>query len=283
MSFALLLASCASTSQQQNAARSSGSIAGTWVTVQRGDTLGEMAKQADVPLLRLQRFNPGVKSRGLAVGQRILVPYGTERAPSGGPYRYQIRSGDTFSKVARHFGTTSNAIIAANSQVNPSSLAIGQLVNVPLKQSTGKSRAVVASSRKSVTLPNPGPLPKTNSNWSWPLEDYNITRRFGKDSRGTLQPMLLSTSKGATAKAINDGEVRFADSMRQLGQVVIVHHDDNLQSVYANCKTLRVNSGANVKRGTPLCDVDVNERGQTELLFDMRHGGKPVDPSRLLQ
>lgn len=283
-SLALLLASCASSPQQQSVSRDSGAIAGNWITIQRGDTLGEIAKQADVPLLRLQRFNPGVQSRELAVGQRILVPHGTERAPSGGPYRYRIRPGDTFSKVARHFGTSPITIVAANSNVDPSGLAVGQLVDVPLKQGAGGvTSSASTSSRKSATLPDPGPLPKTGANWSWPLADYSITRRFGKDSRGTLQPMLLSTGKGARANAVNDGEVKFADSMRQLGQVVIVHHEGNLQSVYANCKELLVKSGAKVSRGNPLCEVDVNERGQTELLFDMRHGGKPIDPARLLR
>lgn len=283
-SLSLLLASCASPPGQQGASRDSGSVAGDWITIQRGDTLGEIAQRADVPLLRLQRFNPGVQSRGLAVGQRILVPHGTERAPSGGPYRYRIRPGDTFSKVARHFGTSPTTLVAANNNVDPSGLAVGQLVNVPLKHGTGGGGSSAAKpSRKSATLPDPGPLPETNAKWSWPLADYNVTRRFGKDSRGTLQPMLLGTGKGARANAVNDGEVKFSDSMRQLGQVVIVHHEGNLQSVYANCKQLLVKSGAKVTRGNPLCEVGVNERGQTELLFDMRHGGKPIDPARLLR
>lgn len=280
----LLLASCASSPQGQSISRAPDSIAGTWITIQRGDTLGEIAKRADVPLLRLKRFNPGVKSRGLAVGQRILVPHGTERAPSGGPYRYRVRPGDTFSKVARHFGTSPINVVAANQDIDPEGLVIGQLVKVPLKHGgSSKSSKKTTASRKSRTLPDPGPLPKTNAKWSWPVADYSITRRFGKDARGTLQPMLLGTSKGAKAKAASDGEVKFADSMRQLGEVVIVHHNGNLQSVYANCERLLVTTGTKVKRGTPLCEVGTNDRGQTELLFDMRHGGKPVNPGQLLR
>lgn len=284
---ALLLASCASSPEHQGVSRASDAIAGSWITIQRGDTLGEIAKRADVPLLRLQRFNPGVKSRGLAVGQRILVPHGTERAPSGGPYRYRVRPGDTFSKVARHFGTSPITIVAANSNVDPAGLAIGQLVSVPLKNAggsgSGSGSNTSTPSRKSSTLPDPGPLPETKTRWSWPVADHTITRRFGKDARGTLQPMLLGTRKGAQAKAASDGEVKFADSMRQLGEVVIVHHDGNLQSVYANCERLLVTTGTKVKRGTSLCKVGTNDRGQPELLFDMRHGGKPIDPGRLLR
>lgn len=282
---ALLLAGCASTPKGGGASRETGSLAGNWVTIQRGDTLGKIANRANVPLIRLQRFNPGVDSRGLAVGQRILVPHGTERAPSGGPYRYRIRPGDTFSKIARHFGTSPATIVAANRSADPSGLAIGQLVSVPLGSGSGAGNSMSPARRpsKSASLPDPGPLPVSGAKWDWPLADYSVSRRFGKDSRGTLQPMLLRTSKGAQALAVADGEVRFADSMRQLGQVVIVHHSDNLQSVYAHCQRLLVGSGTRVSRGKPVCEVGVNDRGQHELLFDMRHGGRPIDPSRVLR
>lgn len=284
---ALLLTGCASTSSDSGASREADSLAGSWITIQRGDTLGKIAGRADVPLVRLQRFNPGVDSRGLAVGLRILVPHGTERAPSGGPYRYRVRPGDTFSKIARRFGAAPTSVIAANRSVDPSSLAIGQLISVPLKGAKagtgGGSKSPSRQPSKSATLPDPGPLPASSGKWDWPLADYSVSRRFGKDGRGTLQPMLLRASKGARALAVGDGEVRFADSMRQLGQVVIIHHSDNLQSVYAHCQHLLVDSGARVSRGKPLCEVGANDRGQYELLFDMRHGGRPIDPSRLLR
>ncbi len=264
-----------------------GSPAGNWVTIQRGDTLGEIARRAEVPLVRLRRFNPGVDPRGLAVGQRILVPSRRERAPSGGPYRYQIRPGDTYSAIARRFGTSPVSIAAANSGVSPTDLKIGQLVSVPLHGSrTASSSTAAASSRSSspTPTPDPGPVPSGARDWPWPLDDYRVARAFGKDSRGTLQPMLLATDQGARAKAVAGGEVRFADSMRQLGRVVIVHHPDNLQSVYAMCDSLLVDSGTRVDRGTPLCTVGRHAAtGRYDLLFDMRHGGKPIDPRTLLR
>lgn len=271
----------------------SGSPAGNWITIQRGDTLGAIARRADVPLVRLQRFNPGVDPHRLAIGQRILVPSQNERAPSGGPYRYQVRPGDTYSGIARRFGTTPGRIQAANRSVDPGTLRVGQLLQVPLNRHRARTTpvpirpAATASAKpsaKSTAKPDSPSLPAASRSWPWPLDEYRVVRDFGADGRGTLQPMLLSTQENRQAKVIADGQVRFANSMRQLGQVVIVHHTDDLQTVYALCDELKVKEGQQVKAGTPLCSVgysSVTER--FDLLFDVRHTGKPIDPRKVLR
>lgn len=259
--------------------RGGGIVPGNWVTIQRGDTLGEIARRAGIPLLRLQRFNPGVEARHLAIGQRILVPTRRERAPSGGPYRYQIRPGDTYTSIARYFGTTPGRIQAANRSLDPTDLQIGQLIKVPLRGGAPSS-----STPTTARLPDPGPLPERIGDWAWPLVNYRVVRHFGPNDRGALQPMLLATQPGSVAKAVADGQVRFANRMRQLGKVVILHHPNNLQSVYALCSVLKVHEGQTVEAGAPICTVGYS--GDTErydLLFDVRHGGKPIDPRKVLR
>jgi len=259
---------------------------GGWVTVQRGDTLGKIASQAGIPLLRLQRFNPGVDSRRLAVGQRLMLPSRQERAPGGGPYRYQVRRGDSLYSIGRYFGANPQRVQAANTGIDPSQLAVGQLIQIPLGGgSSSNSRSRAASTPvASRSLPDPGPLPSSARQWRWPLTNYTVERRFGRDSHGTLQPMMLSTTTAAKAKAATSGKVKFASGMRQLGQVVILHHADNMQSVYAFCSKLLVSEGQSVSAGAPLCDIS-RESGSNRyhLLFDLRHGGKPVDPARVLR
>ncbi|MGR4068167.1 LysM peptidoglycan-binding domain-containing protein [Billgrantia sp. C5P2] len=292
----LSLAGCASPGGEVQRSGDAG-IAGNWVVVQRGDTLGSIAARADVPLARLQRFNPDVNPSRLAVGQRLLIPSQQERAPSGGPYRYQIRPGDTYSAVARRFGTTPARIQSANPGVEPTRLRVGQVIQVPLRGATAVAASTPSSSgnrssgnstsapaRTATPPPAPSAVPNSARNWPWPLDDYRIVRAYGTDIHGTLQPMLLATNRGARAKAVADGDVRFTGSMRQLGRVVIVHHADNLQSVYALCDTLLVDDGARVARGTPLCEVGFsNATERFDLLFDMRLGGKPIDPRRVLR
>ncbi|SHL92302.1 LysM peptidoglycan-binding domain-containing protein [Vreelandella subglaciescola] len=283
-----LLAGCATDSTNATPAKtaSSTSLGGHWVSIQRGDTLGVLAKRAGVPLVRLKRFNPGVRARKLEVGQRILVPTRRERAPSGGPYRYQIRPGDTYTGVARHFGARASRLQAANPGASPSALRVGQLIKVPLAgaSSASKSPTRQATSSSTRTSPaNTSALPSSAGSWPWPLDDYRVVRRYGKDDRDRLQPMLLAAQQGDEAQAVAPGEVSFADTMRQLGQVVIVHHDNNLQSVYALCDKVSVSTGQQVKAGDALCRIAQNEdSGRFVLLFDLRRNGKPIDPDRLL-
>lgn len=270
---------------------SSSQISGNWIEVQRGDTLGQLAARASVPLERLERFNPGVSAQNLSAGQRLLIPTQQERAPSGGPYRYQIRAGDTYSSIARHFGTTSGRLQSANPSTPATALRVGQIVSVPLGSSAARSASASSgsssASRPAAAPSTPAPsasLPASARRWPWPLEDYRIVRRFGADSRGTLQPMLLATQEGANAKAVAPGEVRFADGMRQLGDVVIVHHADNLQTVYALCARILVRVGQQVSTGDPLCEIGQSSSTQRyDLLFDLRQGGKPIDPRQVLR
>lgn len=96
--------------------------------------------------------------------------------------------------------------------------------------------------------------------------------------------MLLATQAGARATSVAPGEVRFADGMRQLGEVVIVHHADNLQTVYALCARTLISVGQQVKTGDELCEIGKSTDSQRyDLLFDLRQGGKPIDPRQVLR
>ncbi len=49
------------------------------------------------------------------------------------PLTHTIRSGDTFSKLSKQYGVTVAAILAANPDVDPRQLAIGQRIKIPVK------------------------------------------------------------------------------------------------------------------------------------------------------
>ncbi|MFC0338583.1 LysM domain-containing protein [Kushneria avicenniae] len=271
----LLLAGCAG----RNAG--GGGEAG-YITVQRGDTMSAIARQAGIPLLRLQRFNPAVRSNDMRIGQQLMLPGRNERAPGDGQYRYAVRSGDTLGRIASHFGTSSSRISAANRSIDPNRLRIGQMLTVPVGNASASRPSGTAGAR---TTPAPvSALPKGAGPWSWPLRGGQVQREFGKDGRDALQPMLISAGSDRTARAVASGTVRFAGTMRQLGGVVIIHHDQNLQSVYAQCDRLEVSNGQRINAGTPVCEIRRDAgTGRHDLLFDTRNAGRPFNPRQIVR
>ena len=73
----------------------------------------------------------------IQVGQRLIIPRpGTVTpvpvtpAPQPNPTIYIVRRGDTLYSLARHFGTTVQAIAQWNNIVNPSRIYVGQRLTI---------------------------------------------------------------------------------------------------------------------------------------------------------
>lgn len=273
MLFIVLLAGCAG----QTPRGSKGAEPG-YVIVQRGDTLNAIARRAGIPLLRLERFNPGIDARDLNIGQRLVLPGQNERAPGSGQYRYQIRQGDSATRIAARFDTSVSRIASANQGLDIERLQVGRLITVPVRDAPSPGTSTVPASAAPAASVPPGAGP-----WAWPVQRPEVVREFGPDSRDTLQPMLVNAGGDSRARAVAPGTVRFAGTMRQLGGVIIVHHADNLQSVYAYCDRLMVDDGRRVETGTPLCEVRRADSGRHSLLFDVRHAGRPFNPRQIMQ
>src|SRR5699024_7907401 len=65
------------------------------------------------------------------------------KGASGSPGEYTVVSGDTMMGIAAKLGVSYNALLAANRNINPDQIHIGQRLRVP----TGSSSAGVASGR----------------------------------------------------------------------------------------------------------------------------------------
>lgn len=120
--------------------------------VQRGETLGAIARKHGVSLADLMRENGIKDARRLAVGQALFVPgrskaVASGRRNDGGSRAYTVRSGDTIGAIAARHGTTVKAIVTANGIRNAGVLRVGQRLTIPgagAVQASGTERAVAA-------------------------------------------------------------------------------------------------------------------------------------------
>jgi LysM repeat protein len=51
--------------------------------------------------------------------------------PTPTPFAYTIRQGDTISSIALRFGVSMDELIAANPEISPNAMSVGQMINIP--------------------------------------------------------------------------------------------------------------------------------------------------------
>ncbi len=127
----------------------------TWTfhTVQRGHTLGWIGEQYGVSVAALRAANGNVNPRRLQIGQQLVVPRSarasgasiarsssarpiTARTNAEGTTVVTVQRGQTLGVIAQRYGVSLAALRAANGNVNPRRLQIGQELLIP---ATGRS------------------------------------------------------------------------------------------------------------------------------------------------
>jgi septal ring factor EnvC (AmiA/AmiB activator) len=123
----------------------------------------------------------------------------------------------------------------------------------------------------------------------WPAEGA-VSASFGtvvhpKFKTQVPHPGLdIDATEGAPFRAIFDGRVAFAAPLNGYGLTVVVDHGHGVVSVYAHAGVLLVESGQDVLRGQDMGRVgDSGSLRGAYLYFEMRDGGRPIDPSAWLR
>lgn len=127
--------------------------------------------------------------------------------------------------------------------------------------------------------PDAAPVPDDeNISWMWPAEGKVISI-FGDGKRG----IDIAGKLGQPVLAAGAGKVLYAGSgIRGYGNLVIVKHSNNLLSAYAHNKTIFVKEDQTVAKGQKIAEMGNSDSDSVKLHFEIRHQGKPVDPSKFL-
>lgn len=105
-----------------------------------------------------------------AASAATTTPSSSVALLSTGPTTYTVQWGDWLSKIARQFGVTNEAIIAANPRMNPNLLLPGQVLNIPGPGGTTPTPGATPTS-----TPGGGPTTYTVQRGDW---FYAIARKF---------------------------------------------------------------------------------------------------------
>jgi LysM repeat protein len=142
----------------------------------------------------------------------------TQAASTQSVGAYTIRSGDTFSKIARNNGISLNTLMAANKGVNPSRLRVGQTINLP--GAVPKTAAITSAPAKAEVLPDIVPPSKSPAVAAAPVTDTtSYTVRKGDSlykiarENGTTVANILELNQG-----LNPNRLRIGQSINLLAK-----------------------------------------------------------------
>ena len=115
---------------------------------------------------------------------------------------------------------------------------------------------------------------------AWPVSGH-LVARFGDARAGGVHwdGVLVATQRGTPVKAVCQGRVIYADWLPGLGLLTIVDHGDGYLSLYGHNERLYKAVGEQVAAGDTIAAAgDSGGSPRPELYFEIRKGGKPVDP-----
>ncbi|MDB6089269.1 MAG: hypothetical protein JWN85_2053, partial [Gammaproteobacteria bacterium] len=115
---------------------------------------------------------------------------------------------------------------------------------------------------------------------AWPVGGH-VVARFGESRAGGVKwdGLLVATERGAPVRAVYHGRIIYADWLPGLGLLTIVDHGDGYMSLYGHNERLYKAVGERVTAGDAIASAgDSGGSTRPELYFEIRKGGKPVDP-----
>jgi septal ring factor EnvC (AmiA/AmiB activator) len=146
-----------------------------------------------------------------------------------------------------------------------------------------RKRALARGSSLSTT---PSYLEKNQGSLNWPV-DGKLYSSFGLKKHEKYNTYIqnngidILSSTGAPVKAVAAGRVVYAERFLGYGNVVLVDHQSGYYTLYGNLNDIMVSTGSRVENFQQIGTVGGTVDGPI-LHFEVRKGGKPVDPLQWL-
>lgn len=232
-----------------------GEGAGSYV-VKPGDSLARIAKANGVSIDDLKKAN-GLATGNIRIGQALAIP----------------------ARGARP-AAVAQAAPAADPVKTASVPANGQPAAYKAPDPT-KSVTEVAAVKPETAAPEMTGIGK----YRWPVRGAVIAN-FGSNIDGKRSDgIAISVPQGTPVKAAENGVVIYAgNGLKELGNTVLVRHDDGKVTVYGHADSLSVQRGQKVQRGQTIATSGMTGNVKRPMLhFEVRKDAAPVNPITFLE
>ncbi len=251
------------------------------------------------------------KGRDKAAGDngKNKVAAGGEGKPEGG---YVVQPGDSLAKIAAKNGVSVDALKKANG-IAGASIRVGQKLNIPAASEAAPDRTMTASlpAKKAVEpvekkaeayapvekkqtvaeiesktdVTDDAPESTGIGKFRWPVRGAVIAG-YGANVEGSRNEGIdISVPEGTPIKAAENGVVIYSgSSLKELGNAVLVRHDDGTVTVYGHASSLNVQRGQKVQRGQTLAASGMSgSASRPKLHFEVRKNASAVNPMTFLE
>jgi lipoprotein NlpD len=233
--------------------------------VRRGETLYSIAWNYGLPYKQLAAINRIRPPYTIYAGQRL-------RTTSANQGRTTVAGADSKRKVARSSTTRKTTSAGPAPVKTPAAIAKPAPATTSSVANKSSAQAVEVAEVK---------LPDGVQQWLWPTRG-KVLQGFQPDSPGK-KGIDIGGRTGQSVMAAADGKVVYAGSgLVGYGRLIIIKHTESLLSAYGHNSELLVREGEHVKAGQTIAKMGNSGTDRTQLYFEIRKDGKPVNPLRYL-
>ncbi len=163
-------------------------------------------------------------------------------------------------------------------KINSRQIITATLLAITLSaQSAAKDKFTTAETRQ-ISIPTPGLFARSNA-FNIDLgqlrsREYSFPLPVGKIEQAGNGDLDIVTSKGDAVKAMFEGVVRLSRSTLSQGNVIVIRHDNGLETVYAHNAQNLATVGQRVKAGQTIAIVGGDGKRVFCRFSVMINGGK---------
>lgn len=249
--------------------------------VRRGDTLFSIAVDHNADWKDLARWNKLSNPNVIEPGRVLWV---VNPSPRSGPALAQSSPPATGGAQAQPIAPSSGVgVRPLQSQPSSEPLPAAATDGPPSAMaSPGSATPSPADPAAPATAAPPTELASiapAATGWVWPANGQVISGF----SEGGNKGLSIAGAPGEAVFAAETGKVVYSGSgLRGYGNLVIVKHEQDVITAYAHNRAILVKEGQTVRRGQKIAELGMSDAERPMLLFEVRKGGKPVDPMTFL-
>ena len=166
-------------------------------------------------------------------------------------------------------------------------VAVSGMLMLSLSSFMPAKNEFTAAEQQQVSIATPGLFAQSQAfNVDFEIfraKEYSFPLPVGKASLTNGNSVMhIETSKGDAVKAMFEGYVRLSRKTESMGNVIVIRHDNGLETVYANNAENLMKVGQHVDAGQTIAIVGTKE-GETYCNFSIMVDGARINPETIIE